>query len=252
MELTDQHLARIAHALPRQRGNVRLSHRTILEAILYVNERGCAWRQLPDRFGNWHTIYTRMRRWSASGVLKPILDELRRPLPVPPARPRPAAPAVRDAGAMAKALPGLTALADELRPMIFWLSGHLKQERRQFRMSQFEVAAMMTIEIYPGTSIGALAARQESSPATMSVTVRRLAAQGWIEPAGPTPGDRRRTGLALTEAGREVLTGVRAGRSDQLVRQFAALDAADVALLAAALRPLRQVGEGLSQALPQR
>ena len=33
----------------------------VLNAILYVAEQGCKWRGLPKRFGNWHTIYTRMK-----------------------------------------------------------------------------------------------------------------------------------------------------------------------------------------------
>ena len=32
-------------------------------------EQECKWRGLPQRFGNWHTIYTRMNRWAKSGVL---------------------------------------------------------------------------------------------------------------------------------------------------------------------------------------
>src|ERR1044071_5993027 len=31
---------------------------------------------LPKRFGNWHTIYTRMNRWSKSGVLDRLFEEL--------------------------------------------------------------------------------------------------------------------------------------------------------------------------------
>ena len=30
--------------------------------------------RLPKRFGNWHTIYTRMNRWSKSGVLDRIFE----------------------------------------------------------------------------------------------------------------------------------------------------------------------------------
>lgn len=52
----------IKHSLPRQRGNVTLSNLDVLNAILYVAEHGCKWRGLPVRFGNWHTIYTRMNR----------------------------------------------------------------------------------------------------------------------------------------------------------------------------------------------
>ena len=56
-------------SLPVQRGNVSLSNLQVLNAILYVAEHGCKWRGLPTRVGNWHTIYTRMNRWSRNGVL---------------------------------------------------------------------------------------------------------------------------------------------------------------------------------------
>lgn len=47
-------------------------------AILYVAEHGCKWRGLPKRFGNWHTIYTRMNRWTKAGVLDRMFEELQR------------------------------------------------------------------------------------------------------------------------------------------------------------------------------
>ena len=34
----------------------------------YVAEHGCKWRGLPKRFGNWHTICTRMNRSSKNEV----------------------------------------------------------------------------------------------------------------------------------------------------------------------------------------
>jgi transposase len=64
MELTETQYARIESCLPRQRGNVSMPNLQVLNAILYVAEQGCKWRGLPKRFGNWHTIYTRMNRWS--------------------------------------------------------------------------------------------------------------------------------------------------------------------------------------------
>jgi transposase len=67
---------RIADCLPRQRGNVSLSNQAVLNAILYVAEQGCKWRGLPRRFGNWHTIYTRMSRWSKAGVLDRVFERL--------------------------------------------------------------------------------------------------------------------------------------------------------------------------------
>ena len=78
MELTEAQFERIAPLLPRQRGNVSLSNLQVLNAILYVAEHGCKWRGLPERFGNWHTIYTRMNRWSKNGVLDRVFEHLQR------------------------------------------------------------------------------------------------------------------------------------------------------------------------------
>lgn len=78
MELTDAQYEQIAPLLPRQRGNVTLDHRQVLNAILYVAEHGCKWRGLPARFGNWHSIYTRMNRWAKKGVLDAVFAELQR------------------------------------------------------------------------------------------------------------------------------------------------------------------------------
>ena len=78
MEITQEQYRRIEPVLPRQRGNVSLSNLTVLNAILYVAEQGCKWRGLPKRFGNWHTIYTRMNRWSKNGVLDDVFDKLQR------------------------------------------------------------------------------------------------------------------------------------------------------------------------------
>ena len=78
MELTHSQYECIAPHLPVQRGNVRISNRQVLNAILYVAEHGCKWRGLPKRFGNWHTIYTRMNRWSKNGVLDQVFEYLQR------------------------------------------------------------------------------------------------------------------------------------------------------------------------------
>lgn len=78
MEITPAQFATIEHRLPMQRGHVSLSNLQVINAILYVTEHGCKWRGLPKRFGNWHTIYTRMNRWTKAGVLDRMLDELQR------------------------------------------------------------------------------------------------------------------------------------------------------------------------------
>jgi transposase len=76
MEITEEQYARIKDSLPVQRGNVSLSNLQLLNALLYVAEHGCKWRGLPKRFGNWHTIYTRMYRWSKGGVMDRVFEKL--------------------------------------------------------------------------------------------------------------------------------------------------------------------------------
>ena len=78
MEITPEQFARIEHCLPTQRGNVSMTNLQVVNAMLYVAEHGCKWRGLPKRFGNWHTIYTRMRRWEKAGVLDKMFEELQR------------------------------------------------------------------------------------------------------------------------------------------------------------------------------
>ena len=78
MELTEAQYELIAPCLPVQRGNVSLSNLQVLNAILHVAEHGCKWRGLPSSFGNWHTIYTRMNRWSKNGALDRVFEELQR------------------------------------------------------------------------------------------------------------------------------------------------------------------------------
>ena len=76
MEITESQFLRIADCLPRQRGNVSLSNLQVINAILHVAEHGCKWRGLPKRLGHWHTIYTRMNRWSKAGVLDRVFTRL--------------------------------------------------------------------------------------------------------------------------------------------------------------------------------
>jgi transposase len=68
MELTEKQYRRIAGLMPVQRGNVTIENRVLLNALIYRCENGYTWRALPERFGNWHTVYMRLDRWSQNGV----------------------------------------------------------------------------------------------------------------------------------------------------------------------------------------
>lgn len=60
-----------------RRGRPRIDRREILDAIMYVVRTGCQWRQLPNDFPNWKTVYTVFWRWRRAGVWKRLNDALR-------------------------------------------------------------------------------------------------------------------------------------------------------------------------------
>jgi transposase len=51
-----------------KRGNQFGDHRTIVEGVVYRFRTGIAWRDLPERFGPWQTVWKRHRRFSGDGT----------------------------------------------------------------------------------------------------------------------------------------------------------------------------------------
>jgi transposase len=47
----------------------KISHYTCFCAMLKMLKISIPWRDLPKEYGNWHTIYTRFKRWSENGLL---------------------------------------------------------------------------------------------------------------------------------------------------------------------------------------
>jgi len=78
MQLTPADYELFRDCLPRQRGNVSHENLNVLNGMIFIMENGCKWRSLPKEFGNWHTIYTRMSRWSKNGVLHRVFERLQR------------------------------------------------------------------------------------------------------------------------------------------------------------------------------
>ncbi len=76
MKLTENQIERIQAHLPIPRKPPTVEMMKFLNAVLYVIENGCKWRALPKEFGNWHTIYTRLNRWSKNGTLDKIFTAL--------------------------------------------------------------------------------------------------------------------------------------------------------------------------------
>ncbi|MBC8235558.1 IS5 family transposase [bacterium] len=53
-----------------------ISDRMFIEAVLYVARTGIPWRDLPGCFGNFSTIYNRLRRWKRNGVWQQLWERL--------------------------------------------------------------------------------------------------------------------------------------------------------------------------------
>jgi putative transposase len=78
-DLTNRQWQVVRQLLPSgsRRGRPRIDRREILNAIFYVVRTGCQWRQLPNDFPNWKTVYTVFWRWRRGGVWKRLNDGLR-------------------------------------------------------------------------------------------------------------------------------------------------------------------------------
>ena len=82
-DLTDAQWQVIAPHLPvdqpGRRGRPRIwPVRRIIDAILYLDRTGCAWRYLPSDFPPWQTVYGYFAAWRDDGTLARLHDQLRR------------------------------------------------------------------------------------------------------------------------------------------------------------------------------
>ena len=77
--LRDDQWRRIEALLPGregQRGVTARDNRLFVEAVLYRYRAGIAWRDLPERFGDFRVVHTRHMRWSRSGVWARVFEAL--------------------------------------------------------------------------------------------------------------------------------------------------------------------------------
>ena len=51
-------------------------HRTILNGLVWLARSGAPWRDLPERYGSWQTVYSRFRKWIDDGILDNIFRVL--------------------------------------------------------------------------------------------------------------------------------------------------------------------------------
>jgi transposase len=53
---------------PDQRGSTRRDNRMFVESVLWIVRTGSPWRDLPEAFGEWNSVFRRFSRWSTKGV----------------------------------------------------------------------------------------------------------------------------------------------------------------------------------------
>lgn len=81
-EITLQQWERIAPLLPGKIGDVgrsAIDNRLFINAVLWIARSGAPWRDRPERFGGWNSVYRRFRRWAKSGVWQKVFDHLQEP-----------------------------------------------------------------------------------------------------------------------------------------------------------------------------
>ncbi|MBT2470772.1 IS5 family transposase [Streptomyces sp. ISL-66] len=78
VELSDAEWERLRPFLPVSNGRCGRwrDHRQVINGILHRVRTGVQWRDLPERFGPWKTVYERHRLWSAGGTWGRLLQQV--------------------------------------------------------------------------------------------------------------------------------------------------------------------------------
>ena len=61
---------------PDQRGSTGRDNRMFVEGVLWIVRTGSPWRDLPETFGEWNSVFRRFSRWSAKGVWQRIFTAM--------------------------------------------------------------------------------------------------------------------------------------------------------------------------------
>lgn len=69
LQLNDLQWSKFAAILDAERGAGRPANddRNFIEAVLWWRRTGVPWRDLPEEFGPWKTVFNRFDRWSKAG-----------------------------------------------------------------------------------------------------------------------------------------------------------------------------------------
>lgn len=63
-------------AVRHPNGRKPCNHRLVLDGIFWIARTGAPWRDLPEDFGKWSSVYRQFRRWTLAGLWEGILDAL--------------------------------------------------------------------------------------------------------------------------------------------------------------------------------
>jgi transposase len=63
-------------AIRAPNGRKPMNHRLVLDWIFWVARTGLPWRDLPEEFGKWSSVYRQFRRWTLAGLWEGILEAL--------------------------------------------------------------------------------------------------------------------------------------------------------------------------------
>lgn len=79
-ELSDEEWERVKDLLPSDKldrqGRPPKPNRDMLNAMLWIARSGAAWRDLPERYGPWETVYTRFKKWDEQHVFEEVFSVL--------------------------------------------------------------------------------------------------------------------------------------------------------------------------------
>lgn len=135
-------------------------------------------------------------------------------------------------------------VAAELRGALSLLYRRIKQAKVEGGISLPESSALSRLDRDGPMTAAQLARMEQVSPQSIGVTLRPLETSGLIARA-PDPGDGRRVILSVTDAGRELLLGKRAVRTEQLACALRTLTPTERAQLLAVIPLLEQLASEL-------
>jgi transposase len=64
---------------PRDPGVTAKDNRLFINAVLGIAQTGAPWRDLPERFGHWNSVWRRFDRWAGKGVWQRVFETLQDP-----------------------------------------------------------------------------------------------------------------------------------------------------------------------------